>query len=118
MVYVVVSTKDNSIVAVFDREVTAQVFVKYTYRGAPYEILEFGLNEFVGEVSYWKILYSVNDDQWVCQRRFGVHRYDLNDVTVKTHEPLLLQVFVKADSRNVALEEGKILVTTKLLSIK
>lgn len=116
MIYVVVSVKDNSIVAVFDRELTAQVFVKYTYKGAPYKILEFGLNEFIGETSYWKILYSVDDNQWVCQRRFGVHRYDINDVTVKTHEPLLLQVFVKADSRNIALEEGKILIEKYLHS--
>lgn len=110
MVYIVISTTDNSIIAVFDHESAAQEFVTYTYKGAPYEILEFQLNEFLGGVSYWRILCSVVDKQWACQRKFGIHRYVLGVVSVKVQSPLLLQVYVKSDNYSVALDEGKRLV--------
>lgn len=110
MVFVVILKTDNSVIAVFDRESAAQEFVSYTHRGAPYEILEFQINEFSGGVSYWRVLCTVTNNEWACQRKFGVHRYDINIVTVKVAEPLLLQVYVKSDNHNDALNEGKRLI--------
>lgn len=118
MIYVVILKTDNSVVAVFDRESAAQEFVSYTYKGAPYDILEFKLNEYLGGISYWRILCTVDDNQWACQRRFGPYRYEINQVTVKVPHPLMLQVYVKSENYNIALAEGKHLIQDFLTASK